>query len=112
MRVCQTLESIAKADSDSEFVAAYTHGHDCQASNLKKTATSRSADLVCTGRLNGKGTLEASWSGNTERGKVSFVGTMQSGTISLPAEYTVEFSSVFKSSDCGDVKPGAISRVK
>jgi hypothetical protein len=79
---------------------------DCKMSNIVMRPSSMTADLVCTGKMNAKATLESSWAeGNIARGKMHFVGTMVSGQDSLPIEYTVEFKSVYKSADCGNVKP-------
>jgi hypothetical protein len=79
---------------------------DCQISNVSLHATGMTADMVCTGRMAGKGTLSSSWSdGNSARGKVHFAGSMQMGSNSMPIEWTMDFSSAYKGADCGSVKP-------
>jgi hypothetical protein len=79
---------------------------NCQVSNVQKTSNSMSADWICTGAMNGKGTLESHFSGDgTAKGKVHFVGAMQMGQNATPIEWTSESTSVYKSSDCGSVKP-------
>ena len=79
---------------------------DCKMSNVVMKPTGMTADMVCTGRMNATATLEASWAeSNITRGKMHFVGTMDSGQSLLPIEYTIEFKSVFKGADCGSVKP-------
>jgi hypothetical protein len=39
------------------------------------------------------------------KGEVHFVGSIQAGPKAMPIEWTTQSSSVFKSADCGDVKP-------
>jgi hypothetical protein len=79
---------------------------DCKMSNVVIKPSSMTADMVCTGMMNARATLESSWAeGNIARGKMHFVGTMAAGQSSLPIEYTIEFKSVYKGADCGSVKP-------
>jgi hypothetical protein len=74
--------------------------------NLVKTATSMKADWVCSGKMEGKGTLESTESDEGKAtGTVHFTGTMLMGEEKRPAEFTIQTTSVFKNSDCGDVKP-------
>ena len=64
------------------------------------------ADLVCSGRMIGKGEVQASWSDGTHAtGRIHFAGTMQAGPNTLPVEWTVDSSSVYKGPDCGSVQP-------
>ncbi len=80
--------------------------NDCKISNVALHATSMTADMVCTGRMNVRATLESSWAeGSVAHGKVHFVGTMQMGPNSMPVEYTVVSTSVYKGPDCGSVAP-------
>ena len=47
------------------------------------------ADLVCTGRMSGKASLESSWTdGEHATGKVHFIGSMQVGPNNKPIEWT------------------------
>jgi hypothetical protein len=79
---------------------------DCQITNVVLKATGMSAEMVCSGQMNGKATLESSWPGGDQaKGKVHFVGTMQSGKGTMPVEWTVNSTSVYKGPDCGSVKP-------
>ncbi len=79
---------------------------ECQISNVALKPSSMTADWVCTGRMAGKGTLESSWNDpNHAIGKVHFTGAMQMGPNSMPVEYTIESSSIYKGPDCGSVKP-------
>lgn len=80
--------------------------NDCKISNVVMHASSMTAEMVCTGRMNARATLESSWGeGNIARGHVHFVGTMQMGPNSRPVEWTVNSTSVYKGPDCGSVKP-------
>ncbi len=80
--------------------------NDCKISNVVLHATSMTADMVCSGRMAGKATLESSWTDpNHAIGKMHFVGTMQMGPNSRTVEYTVNSSSVYKGPDCGSVAP-------
>jgi hypothetical protein len=64
------------------------------------------ASMVCTGQVNGTGTVESDWTiPDHAKGKVHFVGTMQMGQNSRPIEWTSESTSVYKGPDCGSVKP-------
>jgi len=82
-----------------------THG-DCQVSNVVKQASGMTAEITCTGNMSGKGTVTASWIDQEHTAsKVHFAGTLQAGPEPKPVEWTVESTSVFKSADCGGVKP-------
>jgi Protein of unknown function (DUF3617) len=99
-QVCLTQEQIDKYDAVAPSM------HSCQITNVVKNAHGMTADLVCTGRMSGKGTVEAIGVDEEHaKGKVHFTGSIQVGSTSRPVEWTVESSSVFKSSDCGSVKP-------
>jgi hypothetical protein len=79
---------------------------DCQITNIVKGASSMTADMVCSGKMNGKGELESSWpTSSVTKGKMHFSGSMASGSQSMPVEWTIEYSSVYKGPDCGSVKP-------
>ena len=77
----------------------------CKLVNIVKQSGAMSATLVCDGKMKGKGTLESSWSDSQHsNSKAHFVGTIQVGANAHPLEWTSESSSVFKGSDCGNVK--------
>ncbi len=81
-------------------------GQGCKLINVALKATSVTGEMVCTGRMNGKGTWQSSWTDpNTAKGSTHFVGTMQMGQRSGPFEYTTQTTSVYKGSDCGSVAP-------
>jgi hypothetical protein len=102
-RVCFTREQIDK------YGAIVPQSRGCQVTNIVKKANSMTADMVCTGSMSGKGTIESSWTDSEHaKGKVHFVGSMHIGPNTMPVEWTTESSSVFKGADCGDVKPAPL----
>jgi hypothetical protein len=101
-RVCLTQAQIEKYGA----MDPHTLGGACQVNNIVKKANSMTADMICSGTMNGKGSLESSWNDDQHtKGKVHFVGVLQAGTTAVPMEWTSEYTSVFKDTDCGDVKP-------
>ena len=100
-QICVTQEQIDKYGTTPPQM----HG-DCQVTNIVKKATGMTAEMICTGHINGKGDIQASWSDDAHStSKVHFIGTMQMGQNSQPFEWTAESTSAFKSTDCGSVKP-------
>ena len=80
--------------------------NDCQVTNIQRGDHGMTAEMVCSGRMTGKGTVESSWSDSEHAtGKVHFTGSIQAGPSPRPVEWTSTSTSVFKSPDCGDVKP-------
>ena len=79
---------------------------NCQMTNVTKGASSMTADWTCTGQMNGKGTVESSWTDDGHsKSKVHFSGTLQMGKDSKPVEWTMESASAYQGADCGSVKP-------
>jgi hypothetical protein len=79
---------------------------DCQITNVQKGEHSMTADMVCSGRMSGKASIESSWEDPEHaKGKVHFTGSMQAGPNPKTIEWTTESTSVYKGADCGDVKP-------
>ena len=99
-QVCLTQQQIDKYGA----ILPTTSG--CSLTNLVKKSNSMTAEMVCTGKMSGKGTLESSWTDDDHAvGKIHFVGSMQMGPNSKPIEWTTASHSVFKGADCGSVKP-------
>ena len=74
--------------------------------NIVKKPNGMTADMVCTGTMTGKATLESfSTDGERAKGKVHFIGSLHAGAKTMPMEWTTESSAIFKTADCGDVKP-------
>jgi hypothetical protein len=81
-------------------------GQGCKIINVVLKATSMTGEMVCTGRMAGKATLQSSWGDSiTAKGSSHFVGTMQMGQRSGPIEYTTQTTSTYKGPDCGGVAP-------
>ena len=100
MQVCLTQAMIDR------YGAPMSQSRDCQITNIQMRSSSMTADMVCSGRTNGKGTVESSWAdGNVAKGKVHFVGTMGAGSNPMPVEWTAVSTSAYKGPDCGSVKP-------
>jgi Protein of unknown function (DUF3617) len=82
---------------------------ECQVTNISKTANGMTATMACTGRMSGTGSMQSSWTDSEHAsGSVHFTGTMQLGpnpANTRPVEWTSTTNSVFKSTDCGSVKP-------
>jgi Protein of unknown function (DUF3617) len=73
---------------------------DCRVTRLDKKADRVSAEMVCTGATVGKATMLSNWTSDHATGSIHFVGTGPQ-----PTEWTSNSTSVFKSADCGSVKP-------
>ena len=100
VQVCLTQQQIDK------YGAILPQTRGCQIANLVNNPTSMTADMVCTGHLNGKATLHATWTDSEHAtGGMHFIGSMQVGADSKPIEWTTASTSVYKGSDCGSVKP-------
>jgi hypothetical protein len=99
--VCITQEQIDKFGAPPPQTRS-----DCQVANVVKSATGMTAEIACSGTMSGKGTIVASWTDDDHTiSKMHFAGTMQAGPSPKPVEWTVDSTSVFKSADCGSVKP-------
>lgn len=98
MQVCLT-----QADMDKPWSTAQQNARSCKMTNVVNKGNSLTADMECSGSTPGKGTFEQTWTDSEHaKGKVHFTGTMKNGK---PLEWSVESTSVFKSADCGNVKP-------
>jgi Protein of unknown function (DUF3617) len=105
-RTTQVCLSQAMID---KYGAPVSQNRDCQITNVVMKPTGMTAEMVCTGKMSGHGEMESSWTdGNVAKGKVHFVGTMAAGPNSMPVEWTVASTSVYKGPDCGNVKPMAM----
>ena len=85
----------------------------CNVSNIAMTPGKMTADLVCTGQMNGKATIESTWpDGEHATTNVHFTGEMTMGPNTKPVEWTQKSTSVFKGADCGSVKPPVMPSAK
>jgi hypothetical protein len=100
-QVCLTQQQIDKYNA---IIPSMTAG--CHLTNVVKKANGMTGDMICTGRMSGKATLESSATDSEHAtGKMHFVGSIELGGTSKPIEWTANSNSVFKSPDCGAVKP-------
>jgi hypothetical protein len=93
--VCLTQALIDKYGAPPPHIS-----DDCHITRLDKKANSVSAEMVCSGAVVGKATMQSSWTAEQATGSVHFVGTAPK-----PMEWTSNSTSVFKSADCGSVQP-------
>jgi hypothetical protein len=100
-----TMVCVAQEHLD-KYGAIMPQSAGCQFVNVAKKPNGVTADMVCKGRMEGKGALEATWTdGEHTTTKVHFTGTMPVGIDIRPVVWTSNSSYVFKASDCGPLKP-------
>ncbi len=81
-------------------------GQDCKLINVVLKETGVRGELVCSGKMNGRGSWESSWSDPEHAtGKTHFVGTVLMGQRTGPVEFTTETTSVYEGPNCGSVQP-------
>lgn len=86
---------------------------DCQLSHVVKKPMSFSADLTCTGRSHGTGSVSTTWTDDDHATSViHFVDSQKQGSNTISLGWTQEATAIFKSSDCGGVKPRTIPPAK
>ena len=99
-QVCATKEEFDKYGTFKPRMDA-----SCQLADIVKHGNDMTANLVCSGRMKGQGTLESiSTDSEHTHSKAHFTGVVQMGADSHPLEWTSESTAVFKSADCGAVK--------
>lgn len=97
-QICMT-----QADVDTD-IPPRTGDRDesCQTHVISKTDSSMTADMICTGRMQGTGHMQVSYSGAEHySGSYSFKGSMEG----RPNEMTSSFKGDWVKADCGAVKP-------
>jgi hypothetical protein len=99
--VCMTQEMI-----DKYGIILPPSLRDCELSKVVKTADSFSADMTCKGSYNGIGRIESRWTDEDHVvGAVRFVARTKEGSGGRELRWTESATAVFKSTDCGNVKP-------
>jgi hypothetical protein len=99
--VCLTKEMI-----DSYGVILPPSLKGCEMYNVQQTADSYKADMSCKGGFNGFGSVESKWTDEDHVvGKIRFVSKTKETSDARMLTWTEDASAVFKSSDCGTVKP-------
>jgi hypothetical protein len=79
---------------------------DCELSNVVQKPDSFTADMICKGTYNGKGTIQSTWTDDDHAsGKVTFVAKSRDSSKPMSIAWTQESTAVFKNPDCGNVKP-------
>jgi hypothetical protein len=77
----------------------------CQLVNVAKTPGGMTADMVCSGHITGKGTLQVAWSDSEHsKGNIHFSGTIHPGENDIKIEWSATTTSVYKGPDCGTLK--------
>jgi hypothetical protein len=103
-QVCVTQEMIDKFGGPT--VTLPNRNADCKLTDISIKANSMTATMVCTGNLNATGEVESTWTdASATHTSVHLKGSMQMGPNSMPLEMTMQSTSVYKSADCGSVKP-------
>jgi hypothetical protein len=74
----------------------------CQLANLVKKPGGMTTDVVCSGALNGNGTLVVNWTDSEHaKGTIQFKGTMHPGADEIKIEWSATTLSTYKGPDCG-----------
>ena len=82
---------------------------DCELSKVQQTAETFRADLTCKGVYNGFGSVESTWTDEDHVvGKIRFVSKTRETENARAITWTQDSTAVFKSADCGEVKPRKI----
>ena len=97
-QICMT-----QADVDANVPPrSGNHEEDCQTHVISQTSSSMSADTVCSGRMQGTGHMQVSYSGAEHyEGSYSFKGSMEGH----PNQMSSTFKGDWVKADCGSVKP-------
>jgi hypothetical protein len=78
----------------------------CQFINVAKKPDGMTADMVCTGGITGKGSLQVTWTDSEHsKGTLHFSGEMPLGQPPIKIEWSAVTTSVYKGPDCGDSTP-------
>ena len=82
---------------------------NCELYNILQTEDSFKADMTCKGGYNGFGSVESTWKDPDHVvGKIRFVSKSKETDDARAMTWTQDASAVFKSADCGNVKPRAL----
>jgi Protein of unknown function (DUF3617) len=102
----QTIVSqmcMTQAEVDADKPPAMDKGNEhCTTNVTSKSASSMTADSVCTGQMQGTGHVQISYTGDTQyAGSYSFKGTSEGHPVSMSSSFKGEWLKA----DCGAVKP-------
>lgn len=99
VKYCVTPEMAAKDTPPNE-----AEKQGCKMTNMKKSGSGMSADMVCDGEFKGTGHIDASYSGDSSyTTRISMKGT--SARSPMPMDMTMNSSGKWLGADCGSVKP-------
>ena len=94
---CITKEMIDK------FGGAQPH-EGCEVTNMKRTDSTMTADMTCSGQLTGTGTVQATRvDADHTKTTVHFKGTNMVGRT---IEWTMDSTATYLGPSCGEVQPG------
>jgi hypothetical protein len=103
-QVCLTSEMIEKYGA----IVPEQLSKVCQLVNVVKKQGGMTAEMVCSGGMTGKGTVEVNWTDSEHaKGTTHFSGAMHPGDNEIKIEWTATTTSVYKGPDCGLLAPPA-----
>jgi hypothetical protein len=86
---------------------------DCELSHVVQKPNSFLADLSCKGSYNGTGSIETTWADDEHAvGKIHFVSKTKNSANAISLRWTQDGTAVFKSADCGTIRPRAVPAAK
>ncbi len=101
IQACLTQEMIDKYGA----IVPEFFSNLCQLTNVVKKSGGMTADMVCSGRMTGKGTLAVNWTdGEHSKGSLHFSGSMRPRDQEIKIEWTAVTVSAYRGPDCGDLK--------
>jgi hypothetical protein len=75
---------------------------NCKWTNMHVTGSGMTGDLICSGQMTGKGSMQVSYTGNTHySGQYSFTGSVEGHQQNMKSSFTGDWVKA----DCGAVKP-------
>jgi hypothetical protein len=78
----------------------------CQLTNIVKKPGGMSADIVCSGGINGKGAIDVNWNDSEHaKGVIHFSGTIHPRDADIKLEWSATTTSVYKGPDCSVLAP-------
>jgi hypothetical protein len=78
----------------------------CQLVNVVKNSATMSADIVCSGRITGKGNVAINWADSEHaKGSIHLNATIHPGQNDIKLEWSSTTTYVYKASDCSALEP-------
>lgn len=104
----RTLQACLTADMIEKYGAIVPEQltNACQLVNVVKSNSGMAAEMVCSGPINGKGTLAVTWTDSEHsKGTLHFSGTIHPGDTDIKLEWTAISTAVYKGPDCSVLDP-------